>query len=403
MFEAPFEHYLTYGATDQRTVRELQDSFTGLMVPGTVAAFQREGTGGFVLTLSATQAATPYVIDPRFPLFQRQLAEAKQSHFELASVLGDPDLVCGDRDPQPGDFTPERVDLIARSWVEFNQGYQTAANAKFDKYASRLKEEVIQEETRSPRFVLAPYTMASGTHDPWWEVSRMLYDRTCHHLVDSDDCIRVLAATNPAGLRELTGDLPDHRSSVWVSGLDELGSDPEFLHDYASAIQEVSSNVQMFALYGGFFSVLLSAVGLRGSCHGIGFGEYRAYPELQRSGPPPSRYYMPTLHRYVSPDLAYQLWLHDPSLAECSCRVCNGLPPVELDYHSLMMHSVLCRAREIEDWVGEDIPSMVERLKGERRNYLSSLARSGAPNFIKEEGERAAEHLTGWIQALSFL
>ena len=143
MFEASFEHYLTYGATDQRTVRELQDSFTGLMVPGTVAAFQREGTGGFVLTLSATQAATPYVIDPRFPLFQKQLAEPKQSHLELASVFGDPSLVCPDRDPEPGDFTHERVDLIARSWVEFNQGYQTAANAKFDKYANRLNEPVI--------------------------------------------------------------------------------------------------------------------------------------------------------------------------------------------------------------------------------------------------------------------
>ncbi len=401
MFEASFEHYLTYGATDQRTVRELQDSFTGLMVPGTVAAFQREGTGGFVLTLSATQAATPYVIDPRFPLFQKQLAEPKQSHLELASVFGDPSLVCPDRDPEPGDFTHERVDLIARSWVEFNQGYQTAANAKFDKYANRLKERVVTQQAKSPQFVLAPYTMASDSDDPWWEVSRMLYERTCHHLGDSGDCIRVLAATNPAGLLRLTIDLPDSRSSVWVSGLDELGSDHALLHNYANAIQEVRADIQMFALYGGFFSVMLSAVGLRGSCHGIGFGEYRAYPELQRSGPPPSRYYMPTLHRYVLPDLAYQLWLHDPTLAECSCRVCDGLPPVELDYHSLMMHSVLCRAREIQDWVGMDLPSIIERLEGERSAYLDSLARSGAPDFLKEDGERVAEHLQKWIRALS--
>ena len=403
MFEAPFEHYLTYGATDQRTVRELQDSFTGLIVPGTVAAFQREGTGGFVLTLSATQAATPYVIDPRFPLFQKQLTKPKKSHLELASVLGDPRLVCPERDPEPGDFTPERIDQIARSWVEFNQGYQTAANAKFDKYAKRLNESVIPEQARSPRFVLAPYTMAFGSDDPWWEVSRMLYQRTCHHLGDSSDCIRVLAATNPDGLLRLTRDLPDSRSSVWVSGLDELRSDPALLHDYANAIHEVSADIEMFALYGGFFSVLLSAVGLRGSCHGIGFGESRAYPQLQRSGPPPSRYYMPTLHRYVLPDLAYQLWLHDPTLAECSCRVCGGLPPVELDYHSLMMHSVLCRAREIQDWVGADLPSIIERLEGERRAYLDSLGRSGAPDFIKEDGKRVAEHLKKWIRALSSL
>ena len=403
MFKAPFEHYLTYGATDQRTVRKLQDSFTGLIVPGTVAAFQREGTGGFVLTLSATQASTPYLIDPRFPLFQKQLAEPKQSHIELASVLGDPSLVCRDRDPEPRDFTPERVDLIARSWVEFNRGYPTAANAKFDKYADRLNEPVIRQQAKSPQFVLAPYTMAIGSDDPWWEVSRMLYERTRHHLGDAGDCIRVLAATNPAGLLRLTRDLPDSRFSVWVSGLDELGSDPALLHDYAKGLQEVRDDVQMFALYGGFFSVLLSAIGLRGSCHGIGFGESRAYPQLQRSGPPPPRYYVPTLHRYVLPDLAYQLWLQDSTLVECTCRVCDGLPPVELDYHSLMMHSVLCRAREIQDWVGADLPWIIERLKGEHRAYLDSLARSTAPEVIKGEGERVARHLPKWIEALSSL
>lgn len=51
MFDTPFEHYLAYGATDQSTVRELAGKFTGLIVPGTVAAFQREGTGGFVLSV----------------------------------------------------------------------------------------------------------------------------------------------------------------------------------------------------------------------------------------------------------------------------------------------------------------------------------------------------------------
>ena len=229
----------------------------------------------------------------------------------------------------------------------------------------------------------------------------MLYDRTRHHFGDSDDCIRVLAATSPDGLLQLTRDLPDSLVSVWVSDLDEMESDSALLHEYAKAIMEARADIKMFALYGGFFSVLLSAVGLKGSCHGIGFGEYRAYPQLQRSGPPPPRYYMPTLHRYVLPDLAYQLWLHDPTLAECNCRICDGLPPMVLDYHSLMMHSVLCRAREIQDWVGTDLPSIIERLKGEHGAYLDSLARSDAPDNIKEEGKRVTEHLPKWIQALS--
>lgn len=403
MFDTQFDHYLTYGATDQRTLRELQDSFTGLIVPGTVAAFQKEGTGGFVLTFSATQAATPYLIDSRFPLFQKKLPNPKKSHNELATILGDPSLISPNRDPNPRDFTPERIDLITRSWVEFNQGYQYAANAKFDKYALRLNEPVVPERTKSPRFVLAPYTMTSGTDDPWWNVSRMLYELTCRHIGETEKCIRVIAATSETGLSHLLRVLPDSRALVWVSDLDELDSSEEALGSYARAIREARDDMQLFALYGGFFSVLLSAVGLRGSCHGIGFGEHRAYPELQRSGPPPSRFYMPTLHRYVPTDLAYQLWRHDPALAECGCRVCDGMPPVALDYHSLMMHSVLCRAREIDDWVGADLKLITERLEVERRTYLDNLARSGAPDIIKEKGEIAATPLDKWIRVLSSL
>jgi len=403
MFETQFDHYLTYGSTDQHTLRELQDSFTGLIVPGTVAAFQREGTGGFVLTFSATQAATPYLIDSRFPLFQKKLPKPKKSHIELASVLGDPSLVSTNSDPGPGGFTPERVDLIARSWVEFNQGYQDAANAKFDKYALRLNEPVVQEKAKSPKFVLAPYTMTYGTDDPWWNVSRMFYDRTCHYLDDPGRCLRVIASTRASGLSGLLSELPDSRALVWVSNLDELESSPSALRSYARAIQEVRDDLQLFALYGGFFSVLLSAFGLMGSCHGIGFGEHRAYPELQRSGPPPSRFYMPTLHRYVPTDLAYQLWRHDPMLAGCDCRVCNGLPPVALDYHSLMMHSVLCRAREIDEWGGTDLNQIIDRLEEERSTFLDNLARSSAPDIIKEKGEAAADPMFNWVQVLSTL
>ena len=52
LFE-PFSHYLAYLATDQETYRDLRGQYDGLLVPGTIAAWQRQGTGGFVLSLSA--------------------------------------------------------------------------------------------------------------------------------------------------------------------------------------------------------------------------------------------------------------------------------------------------------------------------------------------------------------
>ena len=143
MFDVEFEHYLTYGATDQQTVRRLAGRFTGLMIPGTVAAFQREGTGGFALTLSATEAQTPYVIDPRFPLFQQPLHAPKKSHEALAAILGKPDLV-SEQEPSVAKFSREVIDDIAKHWAELNANYRDSATAKFDKYAKRLNEAVVE-------------------------------------------------------------------------------------------------------------------------------------------------------------------------------------------------------------------------------------------------------------------
>ena len=405
MFDHPFEQYLTYGASDQRTVRNLSGRFSGLMVPGTVAAFQREGTGGFVLTLSATRANTPYVIDPRFPLFQQPLAAPKKSHLELAKILGRPSLV-SPQQPQPAAFTDEVIDEIARNWAAFNTGYQNSVGAKFDKYAKRLNEPVAPDNTKGPKYVLPPYTICEGVDDPWWEISKKFFDRTRHYLPeDHGNCIPVIAAKQARYLGNLLSDTRSDRVAIWVSGLDELRTQHTVLAEYATAIHDAHANrsTQLFAQYGGFFSVILSSVGLGGSCHGIGFGEHRDYLELPQSGPPPARYYLPSVHRYVLQDFAYQLWLADPELAKCDCKVCGGEPPIHLDYHELMEHSVECRSREVDGWVGLEPHEVVARLVASRKEFLSRLALADLPRVAEDDAFRSTEHLQRWIDALDSL
>src|SRR3954471_2593944 len=121
MFEKKFSHYLSYGPADQHTVRELRDSFDGLLVPGTVAAFQLEGTGGFVLALSATESHTPYIIDPRSPLFQQDIEEPKRAHEALKAILGLPE----DYSPNPRKWNAGLVEKVAENWVNFNCSYKS--------------------------------------------------------------------------------------------------------------------------------------------------------------------------------------------------------------------------------------------------------------------------------------
>src|SRR4051794_13076676 len=138
-----YSHYVAYGSTDQTTFRDLRDRYTGLVVPATIAAYQRKGTGGFVLTLSATNEAPPYMIDPRFPLFQQPLTSPKKSQGSPVGWRATPNLAGrGGPPPTPASFPDERVARIARKWVEFNTSYGSANNESFSKYAKRLREPV---------------------------------------------------------------------------------------------------------------------------------------------------------------------------------------------------------------------------------------------------------------------
>jgi hypothetical protein len=203
MFD-PFAHYLSYGATDRQTLRDLTGSYDGVVVPGTIAAYQRQGTGGFVLSLSATEAAPPYVIDPRFPLFQQRLPSPKQSHHALADLFDYPDLVDTDNEPRPGDFGREALRDMARRWVAFNLQYENAQSSAFAKYAARLGEPLPQpDNVQAPERILAPYFMADSVNDPWWDHSKTLWDAT--RAAAPDAATRVVAAKSVPALTALLG------------------------------------------------------------------------------------------------------------------------------------------------------------------------------------------------------
>ena len=196
---------------------------------------------------------------------------------------------------------------------------------------------------KAPGEILSLYVIAGAPDDPWWAVNRHLIERCKAH---DEAVVPVVAAREAGSLDALLNSTPETQVVVWVSGLEELMLPADELAIYGRAIRAAAERGQdTFALYGGFFHVLLGGVGLRGASHGIGYGEYRTWIELPQSGPPPARYYLRRVHRYVSQELAYQLYLRDRSLVECNCNECQGQPPIALDYHALMKHSVWARAR----------------------------------------------------------
>lgn len=401
-----FQHYLSYGSTDQQTVRELSDYFDGLIVPGTIAAFQAEGTKGFVLSLSA-RSNDPYVIDSRFPLFQNRLPAPKKSHLMLADVLGAPELICSDASPAPRNFTDDLVKTVASSWIDFNVGYESVQMKTFDKYAARLKEPVLPQNRQDPAFVLPPYTMVGENGDGWGDVSDRLWLASLEYAQAkgiASKLRRVIAASSAATWDGLASNISDTEIVAWVSGLDEFKASSEAeLVAYGRALQRSASRGQrVFALYGGFLSVLLARHGLTGSSHGIGFGEYRDWVELPSSGAPPARYYVPKLHRYIGVDIAELIWLKQPDLIDCDCQECDGLSPSDMDYHGLMQHSVRVRSVEISRWLDMPTPDVVDELMMDFERFMAVIRELPSPKIIRR-AEESCGHLAMWARVMAAL
>lgn len=396
-----FAHYLAYLATDQETFRDLRGSYDGVLVPGTIAAWQRQGTGGFVLSLSATEQAPDYIIDPRFPLFQQALSSAKQSHVALAEIFGDPTLVRS-VEPSPGQFGDDRLRQLAVAWVAFNMSYGTSANEKFDKYAERLGEPVASPaDAQAPEAILAPYFVAQGAGDPWWHLSKRLFDET-RAAAAATPTLRVVAAAHAGILDEVLGDVEEEQLVVWVSGLDEHRAPTPELASYRLALAAASARGQhMFALYGGFFSVLLASSGLDGAAHGVGFSEHRNWRELPTSGAAPARYYMRRWHRYITIDLAQTLWQKDPTLGACACEHCGGRAPNTMTYHDLMKHSVLCRKEEIDLWSGQPHPIAATMLSDEHDASVHQIEALALLPAIRARALESVSHLPRWAAALT--
>lgn len=403
MFQGPFSHYLSYGAADQETVKELREEYEGILVPGTVAAFQKEGTGGFVLALSASTAQIPYVIDPRSPLFQQPLPKPKKSHRSLKHILGLP----SDYEPNAESFNDDLLNTVATNWVKFNIDYQDKAGGKLSKYAKRLGEDGLDlQATSPPHIILPPYFVANSSDDDWWKVSSRIFSETCQaasELAADKKCVQVVATEQTSQLDGLCESLGDQSELVlWVSDLNDIRTQTSDLVAYGAAIKNAKVRGQaVFGLYGGFFSVLLASSGLCGMSHGIGYGESRNWIELPQSGPPPKRYYLPSIHRYVGQELAEQLW--QAGIDRCACKICATTSPLLLDYHDIMKHSVYCRAGEIAGWSELPLEESLDKLRSDYFGFMSALESSKMAKVYKQQAENSAAHIPMWLSALNEL
>lgn len=371
-------HWLSYSHADQALLRDvrLEGTWDALVVPGTLAVFYFQGTGGFVLT-----RGRPYVIDPRTPLLQTidvMRSDPKKSQLALAEIH-DPEvpLVWPDREIPLSHWQDGRWPRVVQSVMDFQEGYSSSATAKIDKYAELLAEatgRTLQMAVAPPHRIVPPYWAVSDTLDPWWSLSREAIEMALERFGPTrvEPIIALTRETPIRRFSELLGDLPSDCGAVfcWSGSWDELSATEEDIREWAQVISDAEDyGLSVTNLYGGYLSVLLTGIGLSGVSHGIGYSEQRDARRLGDTGAPPARYYVPALRTFVSRASAQPVLDSLPAGWSCDCPVCtrvsvDGVPLVDsLSTEDLKRHFLICRDREFRR-VADDLDAELADLEG---------------------------------------
>lgn len=401
--------WLSFSNSDQRILCEETHGllWEGLVVPGTLATYYKQGVGGYVLA-----RRRPFVIDPRTPLLQpvTQLPRPipRASHETLAGI----------HDPEVGAIWSRGTEVPFETWtrnrweravdsvLDFQASFQYEAAEKISKYEAILAEVGMDLEVpiEGPRRLIPPYWAVKGRHDPWWRLSLAAIKQAAERF-DPKRLMPVLClATNTslATFQELIAELPDGLDRVfcWAGTWDEAQATSDDIAGWLGAIDAAAMRgIGIVNMYGGALSVMLTGVGLAGVNHGVGYSEQRSEQRLGRTGAPPMRYYVPRLRQFLPVPQAQRATDLLAELGDgwrCDCVVCRGRSTiVDLRTDELKRHFLLSRRAEFE--VAEEFDDGLASLRSDAEALVGYFTEpEGYERVIAERGAV----LLGWAEAL---
>ncbi len=368
-----------------------------MTVPSTIASYYADATAAFVLS-----SALPYIIEPRTPLFQNVLQSPRASHFTLAREMGsavssrmqEVSVPGGEASPSfpPSFYSNGVCEEVVASMVAFQRDYGKRADEvtqRLDRYRTLLQRAggeashySVVDERREPEYILCPYFAVRSDSDPWMRVMESIW-AAASMMDESTSISPVISYSDVDSLSSTFAEVPENLSATlfyWVPGFDERRVSLEELEAMRDFVEETASRRKLVNLYGGYFSILLSIVGLHGFSNGLGYSESRDWPTLESTGATPARYYVRGLHAYLPTATATTLIEHDRHF-RCKCEVCDSgrRLPNDLSYHELKRHFAFARAWELKQLGKHSLADLCSRMRDDAkrcRRVLRELPRA---------------------------
>ena len=284
------------------------------------------------------------------------------------------------------------------------------------------------EDAPRPAAVFAPYFYIEPSNSSdWLDANLSMMETTA--IFDLDVPVHgILCAdsshlTDESTMRRLRNELPKTGISgiwLWFSGFYEDGAEEISLKSYKMLVEALSKRLEVHAMHGGLFSLLLGKLGMTGISHGVGYGEQKNVIPVIGQSIPMVRYYLPPLARRLGvPDIerAFDAMAiktpEDFHTRICNCAVCKGIVSNTLDEFSSFgdmhfsrptasrpaqtpiaakrcrFHFLLARLRERDEIRSKNLTTLLARLRNADRTWGSQ------PSLRPHAG-----HLEKWLRVL---
>jgi hypothetical protein len=309
---------LRYGTiAEQKYIEAFRDRFDILLINGNMLAF---AANAMARVVAENNGRIEYLVDPLTHGFQHDLellkgttGQLKVSIRKMLDAYGDflEKKILNGQVITPKDFDnniTEVKDFVMKV-IYFQRDYvqETAEGKDYYKYLKYAKVPL------KPTWLVIPYfCMNAKTYDKWLPVNRQLIDIANHEfpgeslaaelvlekdLLEDDDILINKIADSYIKSKIL-------RVLLWIDNFSAFESSGKLLNNYVALIKKLTGQgIEVYNLYGDYFSVLLChpefRIGLNGVCHGLEYGEKRSVIPVG-GGIPINKYYYPPLHERLA-------------------------------------------------------------------------------------------------------
>lgn len=230
--------------------------------------------------------------------------------------------------------SPAARRATAESVVEYQL---TRAKSEFEK---EPEFAAWAENTKPPPAVFAPYFYVEPRNAKAWLQMNMQLAHDAVIAADTRCAVHALLCLDATFLAD--DDFVETLATriratgvaavwLWFSKFSEDAAATVQLRTYRELVEKLTTQGDVFSLHGGFFSLALSRVGLRGISHGVGYGEQKDVMPVIGQSTPTVRYYVPPLRvrtGVVEIERSFgDLGIRSPAdffEKICDCVICRG-------------------------------------------------------------------------------